>query len=59
MAKKSEPRIKRTSVAPPAASPSHDDIARRAFELFLARGGEHGHAEEDWLVAERELRSAS
>jgi hypothetical protein len=31
-------------------------VARRAFELFLARGGVHGHDVEDWLAAERELR---
>jgi hypothetical protein len=61
---------KRTSKRPPAAtsstngehavvetrSPSRDEIARRAFELYLARGGEHGRAQEDWLTAERELR---
>jgi len=33
-----------------------DAVARRAFELFLARGGVHGHDVEDWLAAERELR---
>ena len=32
------------------------DIARRAYELFLKRNGEHGHDMEDWLRAERELR---
>lgn len=37
-------------------SPAHDEIARRAYELFLARGRQHGRAQEDWLSAERELR---
>ena len=32
------------------------DIARRAYELYLARSGEHGHDVEDWLQAEQELR---
>jgi len=32
------------------------DIARRAYELHLARDGEHGHDLDDWLRAERELR---
>ena len=32
-----------------------DAIARRAYELFLARGGAHGRDVEDWLQAEREL----
>ena len=33
----------------------HEKIARRAYELFLARGAEHGSALQDWLDAEREL----
>jgi hypothetical protein len=32
------------------------DIACRAYRLYLARGGEHGHDVDDWLQAERELR---
>jgi hypothetical protein len=39
-----------------AASPSSEEIARRAYEIFLARGGEPGHETEDWLQAEKELR---
>jgi Protein of unknown function (DUF2934) len=35
-----------------------NDIARRAYELYEQRGGEHGHDVDDWLQAERELRSA-
>jgi hypothetical protein len=35
-----------------------DDIARRAYDLYLARGCERGHDVEDWLQAERELRGA-
>ena len=36
--------------------PSQDEIERRAYEIFLERGGTDGHAEEDWLQAEYELR---
>jgi hypothetical protein len=36
--------------------PSEEQIARRAYEIFLARGGEHGRHVDDWLQAERELR---
>ncbi len=46
---------------PPASStalPGHVVIARRAYELFLQRGGEHGRDWEDWLAAERELLSS-
>jgi hypothetical protein len=35
-------------------TPTHEEIARRAYEFYLARGGEHGHAEEDWARAESE-----
>jgi hypothetical protein len=40
-------------LAPPAVTQS--DIARRAYDLFLARDGEHGHDVDDWLQAERKL----
>lgn len=30
-------------------------VARRSYELFQARGGEHGHDWEDWFQAEAEL----
>ena len=29
------------------------DVARVAYELFLRRGGVHGHDQEDWFEAER------
>jgi DUF2934 family protein len=34
---------------------SAEAISRRAYSLFEARGSEHGHDVEDWLMAEREL----
>ena len=34
---------------------TESDIARRAHELYQARGGEHGHDVDDWLRAEHEL----
>ena len=37
--------------------PTQDEIARRAYELYLERGGEHGHDVEDWQRAEAELLS--
>jgi Protein of unknown function (DUF2934) len=36
--------------------PSREVIERRAYELYLARGGANGSALEDWLQAERELQ---
>jgi DUF2934 family protein len=32
-----------------------DRVAVRAYELFLARGGQHGRDWDDWLTAEQEL----
>ncbi|TVQ61368.1 MAG: DUF2934 domain-containing protein [Phycisphaerales bacterium] len=37
--------------------PTHEQIAARAYELYLERGCEDGHAQEDWVRAERELLS--
>lgn len=36
--------------------PSREEIAARAYELYLARGSLDGYSEEDWLMAEAELR---
>jgi hypothetical protein len=46
--------------SPTAQSQSNDEsrmtkIARRAHEIYQARGGEHGKALDDWLQAEREV----
>jgi hypothetical protein len=35
--------------------PRIERIARRAHEIYVARGGEHGKALDDWLRAEREI----
>jgi hypothetical protein len=34
---------------------TNETVAKRAFELYLARGGQHGNDLGDWLQAEREL----
>jgi hypothetical protein len=41
-----------------ASDSRHEDVERRAFELYEQRGGEHGHDWDDWLEAEREIRGA-
>lgn len=38
-----------------AHTPTHAELAERAYFHFLARGSVHGHAVEDWLKAEAEL----
>ena len=40
-------------------APTHEAIARRAYELFLARGRTDGHDREDWMEAERQLNEAT
>jgi hypothetical protein len=38
------------------APPTHEQIAARAYDLFVRGGYQHGRSEEHWLQAERELR---
>jgi hypothetical protein len=33
-----------------------EEIRRRAYELYLARGGRPGNPHEDWLRAEQQVR---
>jgi hypothetical protein len=37
--------------------PSYDEIAEAAYERYLQRGGTDGQDFDDWLEAERELKS--
>jgi hypothetical protein len=39
-----------------AAASDWADVQRRAFEIYLERGGVDGHDVEDWFEAERQLR---
>lgn len=36
-------------------APSFEEIAKRSYEIYLARGAQPGHEVEDWLAAEAEL----
>ena len=67
MAKPANSKTKRTDTAAAAgestapgsngsALVTDADVARRAYDLYLARGCESGHDVEDWLQAERDLR---
>jgi hypothetical protein len=38
------------------APPTREQIAVRAYELFVKGGYQHGHSEQHWLQAERELK---
>jgi hypothetical protein len=35
--------------------PTEEQVRARAYQLFLERGGRHGHDADDWLQAEYEL----
>ena len=59
----SKPKGKEKSVvseidqeSPTTVAQSEEEIAKRAYEIYLERGAEDGHALDDWLAAERELR---
>ena len=39
--------------------PSTEDIARLAYAIWEARGGNGGSAEDDWYRAEQEIRARS
>lgn len=36
--------------------PSQEQVEKRAYQIFQARGGEHGRNLEDWEQAEQELK---
>lgn len=38
--------------------PTPEQIAERAYQRYVERGGEPGREVEDWLEAERELRQS-
>ena len=48
-----KPKTKATSPAPVMID--REALTRLAYELYVRRGGEHGHELEDWLTAEQIL----
>ncbi|SRR5258708_2498911 len=40
-------------------APSHEEIRRRAYEIYLEGGGRSGNELDDWLRAERELQKVA
>ena len=49
----SSPAEKKSAKA--EVKPSHDEIAERAFQIYLERNGAPGDPMQDWIRAEREL----
>jgi hypothetical protein len=53
-----EPNDSQMRDAAPALQPAESRmkrIAERAYDIYQARGGQHGKALEDWLTAERQI----
>lgn len=51
------PAVKKTRAA--KSAPTHEEIALRAYEIYLEREGAPGDALQDWARAERELLEKS
>ena len=45
-----------TDQPPSRPAPSREEIERRAYDLYMQRGGRDGSDLDDWLAAEQELR---
>jgi Protein of unknown function (DUF2934) len=54
-----EPVVHTAPARTPQPSPAdlYDEIRRRAYEFYRARGGQHGSHEADWHRAESEVRA--
>lgn len=52
----SRPAPRETTPSRSATVSTQEQIAVRAYEIFVARGQQHGRDLEDWLQAESELR---
>ena len=42
---------------PATAAPTHKEIARRAYEIYIENGRRQGQSEQYWLQAEHELKN--
>jgi len=51
----SSPKVSKSRATPKSAAP--EDIALRAYHIYLERGGAPGNPLDDWTRAERELLS--
>ena len=48
---------KSSQTATVAVTPTHKEIARRAYEIYLENGRRQGHEVQYWLQAEQELKN--
>ena len=52
----SKEKNRETRAAAPQSEPVEEQIRRRAYEFYEARGREDGHDLEDWQRAEAEIK---
>jgi len=52
---KEAPALKTKKAATPKSKPTQDQIAARAYEIYLERGATPGDPMQDWLRAEHQL----
>ncbi len=57
MVKSPAPTARKSKAA--KSAPTHEEIALRAYQIYLERGGAPGNELEDWTRAERELLEKS
>jgi len=59
MAKSTQAPATKTKKAAAQSKPTHDQIAQRAYEIYIERGATPGDPMLDWLRAEMELSAAA
>ena len=47
------------AMTPASPAPSHDDIARRAHDIYVKKGRQPGQCKQNWQQAEQELHHQS
>jgi hypothetical protein len=57
--KSASPEAPKKSRKATIAKPTYDEIALRAYHIYLERGSTPGDPMQDWLQAEGELREAA
>ena len=50
-------KVEPTAAQPKPPAPTPEQIQKRAYEIFEARGGGPGHELDDWLLAQHELKA--
>jgi Protein of unknown function (DUF2934) len=55
MKKTPAPKVKKSPASETEIRPTREEIALRAYQIYLERDGAPGSALEDWTRAEREL----